>query len=257
VISNIAIEPEIMELISMLRSMGAVIFLSSGREITVQGVEKLFGTEMHILGDRLEAASWASLACASNGEVFVQGIRPETLGNFLSHYTQVGGGYRFEKADGIRFYRKRPLTPTVIETDVFPGFSTDWQQPFAILLTQAKGVSVIHETVYEQRFGYLPILNILGAQTQLTHRCLGSQPCRYQGFDFPHSALIIGPTPLRASEKILTVPDIRAGLAYVIAGAIAEGTTVLDGIEEIERGYGDLPKRLSSIGLQIEKILIS
>ena len=253
VIRNIAIEPEIMELISMLRSMGAIIFLSSGREVTVHGVEKLSGTEMHILGDRIEAASWATLACAADGDIEVSGIRPETLGNFLSHYRQIGGGFEFKGNDKIRFYRARTLTPTVIETDVFPGFSTDWQQPFAVLLTQAQGVSVIHETVHEQRFGYLPILNRLGAQTQLTNRCLGAEPCRYKGFDFFHSALIIGPTPLTASKETLTVPDIRAGLAYVVAGAIAKGTTRLNGIEEIERGYGDLPKRLAAVGLEIQR----
>ena len=254
VIHNVAIEPEIMELVTMLRSMGAIIFMSSSREITVQGVEKLHGTKMNIIGDRLEAASWASLACASKGNIIVSGIRPETLGNFLSYFAQVGGGFEFLSQDTIRFFRNRDLTPAVIETDVFPGFSTDWQQTFAVLLTQASGVSVIHETVYEKRLGYLEILNALGAKTQVTHHCLGSTTCRYTGFDHPHSALIMGPTPFTAPEQPLLIPDLRAGLAYIVAAAMAKGKTVLQAVEQVERGYGDLSLRLAPLGLNIKSI---
>ena len=121
---------------------------------------------MEILGDRIEAASLASLACASNGNIEVSGIRPEILGNFLPYFQQVGGGIELLGADTIRFFRQGPLKATTFETDVYPGFSTDWQQPFAILLTQAEGISVIHETVYENRFGYLSALNQLGARTE-------------------------------------------------------------------------------------------
>ena len=180
VISNAAIEPEIFELITMLRSMGAIIFTSPGREIRVDGVKRLTGTRMEVLGDRIEAASWACLACASNGDVTVHGIRPDILGNFLSYFQQVGGGVELKGAESIRFFRKEPLRSAIIETDVYPGFSTDWQQPFAILLTQADGISIIHETVYEKRFGYLKALDTLGAKTQLTTRCLGEAACRYR-----------------------------------------------------------------------------
>ena len=254
VIHNVAVEPEIMELIAMLRSMGAIIFTSSNREITVKGVEKLHGTRMHIIGDRLEVASWASLACASEGDITVTGCRPETLGNFLSYFSQVGGGFEFKSPDSIRFFRRKKLTSIVIETDVFPGFSTDWQQTFAVLLTQADGVSVIHETVYEQRFGYLNILNALGAKTQVVTHCLGALQCRYTGFDHPHSAIITGPTPFIAPDYPLLIPDLRAGLAYIIAAAMAKGKTVLHAVEQVERGYGDLSKRLSPLGLDIKAV---
>ena len=254
VIRNIAIEPEIMALITMLRAMGAIIFLDSKRCLTVHGVEKLDGTDVHIIGDRIEAASWASLACASDGEIEVSGVKPEQLGNFLSYYNQVGGGYRLIDSDTIKFFRRRELSPTIIETDVYPGFSTDWQQPFSILLTQANGMSVIHETVYEQRFGYLEILNKLGAKTQTAKVCLGSQACRYRGFDYEHSALIYGPTSLKAIKEPIAVPDIRGGLAYLIAAALAEGVTTLTAAEQIERGYGDLMEKLRNVDLRIEKI---
>src|SRR6266571_401910 len=254
-ISNAAIEPEIFELITMLRAMGAIIFTSSEREIRIEGVKRLTGTQMEVLGDRIEAASWASLACASNGDVTVRGIRPETLGNFLSYFQQVGGGVELTGADSMRFFRKGALRPAIIETDVYPGFSTDWQQPFAILLTQADGISIIHETVHENRFGYLRALDKLGARTQLTTHCLGGTSCRYRDRNFEHSAIIIGPTPLAAADYI-TIPDLRAGLAYVIAAAIARGTSIITGIHLLERGYGNIVSRLAAMNLKIERITI-
>lgn len=253
VITNAAMEPEIFELITMLRSMGAIIFTTPNREIRIDGVPALNGTNMPILGDRIEAASWACLACASDGDITVHGIRPETLGNFLSYYQLVGGGIELKGAESIRFFRRGAIRPTMIETDVYPGFSTDWQQPFAILLTQADGISVIHETVYEKRFGYLKALNKLGAKTQLTTHCLGSVPCRYRDGGHEHSAIIMGPTPFHDADEI-TIPDLRAGLAYVIAAAIAPGETQVNGIAFLERGYGDIVPRLTAMNLQIDKV---
>jgi UDP-N-acetylglucosamine 1-carboxyvinyltransferase len=250
-ISNAAIEPEILELVTMLRGMGAVVYTTPGREIVVDGVARLGGTTTAILGDRIEAASWACLACASNGEITVHGIRAETLGNFLSHFRQVGGGFDFVGPESIRFRRQSALSPAVIETDVYPGFSTDWQQPFAVLLTQASGVSVIHETVYEDRFGYLRALNDLGARSQLTTHCLGGGACRYRNGNWEHSALIFGPSPLRAVEQ-LRIPDLRAGLAYVVGAAVASGTTTVAGLPFLERGYGNIVPRLAAMDLRIE-----
>ncbi len=185
----------------------------------------------------------------------MHGIRPETLGNFLSYYRQVGGGFELTGASSIRFYRAEPLKPAIIETDVWPGFSTDWQQPFAILLSQANGISIIHETVHENRFGYLKALDTLGAKTQLTTHCLGGTYCRYRESNFEHSAIIIGPTPFTAVDQIAT-PDLRAGLAYVIAAAVARGTTQVTGAELVERGYGDIVPRLAAMNLQIERVAL-
>src|SRR5207244_3017298 len=147
------------------------------------------------------------------------------------------------------FFRRGKIRPTVIETDVYPGFSTDWQQPFAVLLTQADGISIIHETVYEERFGYLKALNKLGARTQLTTHCLGSAPCRYRDRGYEHSSIINGPSPFHATDYI-TIPDLRAGLAYVIAAAIAPGTTHVTGVPFLERGYGNIVPRLRTMNLQ-------
>jgi UDP-N-acetylglucosamine 1-carboxyvinyltransferase len=255
-ISNAAIEPEIMELITMLRAMGAIIYTLPNRELRIEGVKHLRGTRIAVLGDRIEAASWACLACASNGDVTVHGIRPDTLGNFLSYYQAIGGGIELVGAESIRFFRKEELRPAIIETDVYPGFSTDWQQPFAILLTQANGISIIHETVYEKRFGYLKALDALGARTQLATHCLGSVVCRFRDKSYEHSAIITGPTPFRAADNI-TIPDLRAGLAYVIAAAIARGTSTITGVEFLERGYGNIVPRLASLNLKIERIPLS
>jgi UDP-N-acetylglucosamine 1-carboxyvinyltransferase len=254
VISNAAVEPEIVELITMLRSMGAVIFTSAGREIKIEGVARLQGTRMPIIGDRIEAASWACLAGASDGDITVRGINPNNLGNFLAYFQQVGGGFELLEPDVVRFYRRERLSPAVVETDVYPGFSTDWQQPFAIMLTQANGISIIHETVYENRFGYLRALNQLGANTQLTTHCLGGLPCRFSDQGHEHSAIVVGATQLRADGHVITIPDLRAGLAYVIAAAIARGTSIIRGVHLLERGYGDVVPRLSRMNLKIERV---
>ena len=253
VIANAAIEPEIIELITMLRAMGAIIFVDPNRSIRVEGVPQLYGTTMHVLGDRIEAASWASLACATGGDITVHGIRPNTLGNYLSYYRQVGGGFEMLGEESLRFFRAGDLQSIHLETDVYPGFSTDWQQPFTVLLTQAEGISVVHETVYESRFGYTEVLNQLGARIQLTTKCMG-QKCRFADRNHKHSALILGATPLHAAKEVIDVPDLRAGLAYVIAAALAEGTTTLGNIALLERGYGDLPKRLANMNLQLVRV---
>jgi UDP-N-acetylglucosamine 1-carboxyvinyltransferase len=255
IINNVALEPEIVELITMLRSMGAIIFLSANKELIIHGVEELNGTNFFITGDRIEAASWASLACASNGKIEVSGIRPDLLGNFLPHFMKIGGGFEFLKDDSILFFRKGSLKSTEIETDVHPGFSTDWQQPFATILTQANGISVIHETVHEKRFGYLDILNKFGAKTETVTSCLGFVKCRYRGQDFMHSALIHGATKLKAVSYPIAVPDLRAGLAYLIAATLADGETTLDTAEQIERGYGDLSKKLKNTNIKLKRIM--
>ncbi|MFB6225685.1 MAG: UDP-N-acetylglucosamine 1-carboxyvinyltransferase, partial [Candidatus Paceibacteria bacterium] len=253
VITNAAVEPEVMELITMLRSMGAIIFTTPGREIRIVGVPELSGTFMHILGDRIEAASWAALAGATNGQITVNGIRPETLGNFLSYFREVGGGFQLESEDAITFYRERELTPTFVTTDVYPGFSTDWQQPFAILLTQAEGTSTIHETVFDDRFGYLDALNTLGAKTEVLTECRGT-PCRFEGKQYPHTALIYGKTELQSDGHTIHIPDLRAGLAYIIAAAVTEGDVYVTGVEQVERGYGDIVSKLQDVNLDIERV---
>src|SRR5262249_50534576 len=129
--------------------------------------------------------------------------------------------------------------------------STDWQQPFAVLLSQAEGVSMIHETVYENRFGYLSDLEALGLESQLSEKCLGSFTCRYNNQHHKHSAVIKGSSKLSSDNLFINVADFRAGLVYIIAAAVAEGTTTIGNCNLIERGYGNLIERCKDLSLDL------
>jgi UDP-N-acetylglucosamine 1-carboxyvinyltransferase len=128
---------------------------------------------------------------------------------------------------------------------------TDWQQPAVVLLTQADGMSVVHETVYENRFGYTE-LRRMGARIELSNQCLGRRTCRFVDRDFPHSAVVSGPTPLVGSD--LTIPDPRAGFAYVLAGLLAQGMTRLHDVWYLERGYEDIPGKLGALGVEVRRV---
>jgi UDP-N-acetylglucosamine 1-carboxyvinyltransferase len=123
-----------------------------------------------------------------------------------------------------------------------------WQQPFVVLLTQAKGTSVLHETVYENRFGYTEMLKEMGADISLFHQCLGDKRCRFASLGHPHSLIVKGKTDLIA--KNIAIPDLRAGFAYVMAALIAQGTSEITGLEYLDRGYEDLTGKLECLGVQ-------
>lgn len=247
VIDNAAIEPEIMGLIMMLQKMGAIIELGAGRHIEIQGVEKLHGCEHRVLPDRLEAASFACLALATGGEIFCEDARQEDMITFLNAVRIIGGEYEV-KENGILFRGKPPYRPIEFATDTFPGFSTDWQAPFVVVLTQAEGGSTVHETVYEDRFRYIDTLNEMGADIKLAYLPKQvSGPFKHQNYQ--QSAVITGKSSLKASK--MTVPDIRAGLAYVEAALLADGTSEIDGVDHLERGYEDLYGKLKAIGADI------
>lgn len=249
VIRNAAVEPEIVDLAMLLQAMGAIIHQDVNRTWIIEGVEKLMGTTHQVVPDRLVAASFAIAAVITKGDVFVKGARQVDLLSFLNALRRVGVTYEIRQ-DGIRFQgTDSDFKAIAIETDVFPGFSTDWQQPFVILLTQADGVSIVHETVYEERFGYTDALKKMGAKIQLHKECLGAKECRFRNRDYRHSAVIVGPTALKPST--IVVPDIRAGFSYLLAALIANGTSVLTGVGHLERGYEDLIGKMTSLGAKI------
>jgi UDP-N-acetylglucosamine 1-carboxyvinyltransferase len=134
---------------------------------------------------------------------------------------------------------------------VHPGFMTDWQQPLVVALTQARGLSIVHETVYEQRLGYTDALNQMGATIQVYRDCLGGTPCRFGRRDFKHSAVIAGPSKLHAAE--LVIPDLRAGFSHLIAALAAEGTSRVYGVDLINRGYEDFEGKLAALGAHVER----
>ncbi len=251
IITNAAIEPEILDLIKMLQRMGAIIEIGSNRKIYIEGVKKLHGVKYRIMPDRNEAVSFAIIAIATNGNVFIEQARQEDLIPFLNTIRRIGGEFKV-KDNGIEFFRKNKLKSIELETDTYPGFMTDWQQPTVVLLTQANGTSVVHETVYEDRFGYTKDLNKMGADITVFSKCLGEKICRFQEQGHPHSAVIKGPTPLHGTE--LKIENIRAGCAHVIAALIAKGESKIRGIEHLDRGYENFEKKLLSLGAKLKRV---
>ena len=245
-LSGAAIEPEIMDLIAILQKMGAIISVDTDRVIRIEGVKRLGGYEHRALFDRNEAASWAAAALATEGDIFVGGARQQEMTTFLNVFRKVGGAFEI-KDDGIRFYHPGgDLHSVVIETDVHPGFMTDWQQPLVVALTQAKGISIVHETVYEQRFGFTDALVEMGANIEIYRECLGGTPCRFGQRNFNHSAVISGPTPLKGAD--IRVPDLRGGFSHMVAALAAEGTSNVTNVQLISRGYEHFLQKLTDLG---------
>lgn len=245
-IHNAAVEPEIIDLILFLQKMGCNICLNEDRTICIEKTSSFNEVEHEIIFDRNEIISYALAAVSTKGKVFIKGANHLFLISFLSLFQKVGGKYRILK-DGIEFYYHQPLKGAQhIETAVHPGFMTDWQQPFAVLLTQSAGFSIIHETVYENRFGYVKILKKMGANVELFSQCLGKKPCRFHRMDHAHSLVIQGVTPLKASN--ITIPDLRAGFAYVMAALLASDESTIANVHYLERGYEDIMLKLQSIG---------
>jgi UDP-N-acetylglucosamine 1-carboxyvinyltransferase len=243
-----AVEPEIMDLIAILQKMGAIISVDTDRTIRIEGVKTLDSYEHAALFDRNEAASWAAAALATHGDIFVGGARQQEMMTFLNVYRKVGGAFDI-KDDGIRFYHPGgDLNPVVIETDVHPGFMTDWQQPLVVALTQAKGLSIVHETVYENRFGFTDALVQMGAQIQIYRECLGGNPCRFGQRNFNHSAVISGPTPLHGAD--IRVPDLRGGFSHMVAALAAEGVSNVTNVQLISRGYEHFLSKLEALGAE-------
>jgi len=243
---NAAIEPEIMDLIAVLQKMGAIISVDTDRVIRVEGVARLGGYTHTALPDRIEAASWASAALATGGDVHVRGAKQPDMMTFLNVFRKVGGAFDVDD-DGIRFWHPGgDLSSIVLETDVHPGFMTDWQQPLVVALTQARGLSIVHETVYENRFGFTDALLGMGATIQVYRECLGGLPCRFGQRNFFHSAVISGPTPLHAAD--IEVPDLRGGFSHLIAALTASGQTKVTNLGIISRGYENFIEKLHLLG---------
>jgi UDP-N-acetylglucosamine 1-carboxyvinyltransferase len=199
----------------------------------------------------MEAASWACAALATRGEVYVEHARQQDLMTFLNVFRKIGGAFEVDDG-GIRFWHEGDAPGSVVlETDVHPGFMTDWQQPVVVALTQTSGLSILHETVYENRLGFTHALNEMGATIQLYRECLGGLPCRFGRRNFTHSAVISGPTKLHGAD--ITVPDLRGGFSYLIAALAAEGTSRVHGVELIYRGYERFLDKLDALGAVYEK----
>ncbi|WP_119698816.1 UDP-N-acetylglucosamine 1-carboxyvinyltransferase [Microbacterium halotolerans] len=247
-----AIEPEIMDLIGVLQKMGAIISYEPNRVIFIEGVEELTGYDHRSLFDRNEAVSWACAALVTDGEIFVKGARQYELLTFLNVFRKVGGDFDITD-DGITFRRgENPLKAVMVETDVHPGFMTDWQQPLIVALTQAEGTSVVHETVYENRFGFTDALVRMGADIVVHKDGIDAAERRVARRPLEQAAVISGPTPLKGIDMV--VPDLRGGYSHVIAALAAQGTSRVTGIKLISRGYEKFLDKLTALGADFDVV---
>lgn len=257
VIENASLEPEIDELIDFLNICGANI-KRVNKKIVIKGVKKLKQKKDYQIGnDRNEAVTYAAFALATKGDIKVEGIDKNVLEAFLDKVADAGGGIKVE-GKNIRFFYKGPLRGTDVVTSPHPGFMTDWQAPWAILMTQAKGISTIHETVFENRFGYVGELAKLGARIEFFKPEEKSSLTRYQ-FNTGDKSFVNNKQAIRIHGEttlhngVLEVSDLRAGASLLIAAAVAGGESIVMGASVIDRGYENIDKKLKLLGADIKK----
>lgn len=259
VIENVAHEPEVDDLINFLNQSGAQI-TRNGDKIQVIGVDTLIPPKSAypIMYDQLEAATYGVLALATRGDIFVKNAHKDELLYFLEKVTEAGGGVETKK-DGIRFYYKGPLTKTDVVTLPYPGFRTDWQPQWALLMTQAQGVSTIHETLFENKFGYVDELLKIGAKIDFYKPEVHNVHEVYQFnvtndlLDNLHQAIkIYGPVKLH--NGVLNACDIRAGATVLIAACMAGGESVVQGASIIDRGYEKIEDKLLKLNVDIKRV---
>lgn len=251
-IENAAMEPEVQNLIGMLTAMGArIAYEPAARYLEITGVTRLSGARHRVIPDRNEIVSFAIAALATGGDLVLRGAEAVPLAAFAEALDQMGGRIT-EEEGGLRVAPGGAWRSISVETAPHPGFMTDWQQPLAVLLTQARGTSILHETVYEDRLGYLKDLGRMGARVAVSDECPEGRPCRFASRTFNHTARITGPAALRGVAT--TITDIRAGMAHVIAALSAAGESVISGVSHIDRGYEKLDERLRALGANIRRI---
>lgn len=238
VIENAAKEPEIIDIATLLNKMGAEIRGMGTNVITITGVEKLHGCFHEIIPDRIEAATYLTLAATAGNDVTIENVIPLHLDGLISKLVDIGVELSVDIDKIIVHGRKEKLTAVDIKTAPYPGFATDMQQPLTALLTQCEGQSVVTETIYTERFKHCSELNKMGADIDIR---------------IP-SSFINGPSLLSGTSVEAT--DLRCGACLVIAGLIAQGTTEIHEIYHIERGYENIVGKLRDLGAVIEKVTI-
>lgn len=260
-IVNAAQEPEVDDLVELLIRMGAQIERGENQTITVTGVSRLHGASHEILPDRNETVTFAVAAVTTGGDLTLERTRPALLTAFLAKLEKIGGSFEGGK-EALRVWRDKDkqLANINLETAPHPGFMTDWQQPFCVLLTQAEGESLIYETIYANRFEYTKELNRMGAKIVLLTPQEAGLPFRLDddSYDVAKSgepklvAKVSGPTPLVGRRVV--IPDLRAGATLAIAALSASGKSEVLGIEHIDRGYEAFDEKLRAVGAKMERV---
>ena len=233
IIENAAKEPEIIDVATLLNRMGARVRGMGTNVITIDGVDDLGGCFHEIIPDRIEAATYITLAAAAAKEMTIENIIPTHLEALLSKLQEMGVDMDVNVDSVTIRHTDKALTPVEVTTGPYPGFATDIQQPLTALLTQAHGQSIVTETIYPERFKHCRELNKMGANTDVR---------------IP-SSLINGPTPLYGT--VVEATDLRCGACLVVAGLMAEGITEIHNIYHIDRGYENLDGKLEALGAKI------
>ncbi|CAN5371559.1 UDP-N-acetylglucosamine 1-carboxyvinyltransferase [soil metagenome] len=250
-LTNAATEPEVIELALFLQRMGARILRSPGRRFTIEGVDALRGASTHLAGDRLEAFSYLVAGLISGGEVRVAGCPQANLVTATTTLQRMGADVRITD-EWISATQPDGLQPIAVHTDTHPGFATDWQSPLLVLMTQADGMSVLHETVFEDRVRYpAGVIKAMGGEIEMFDTCLGGDACRFHDGNAPHSAVVRGISKLQGAD--VAIPDVRAGFSGVIAAAVADGPSRIGGVRHLERGYNKPFETLASLGLRLRR----
>lgn len=235
IIDNAAREPEIIDIATLLNKMGARIHGMGTSTLVIDGVDNLHGCFHEIIPDRIEAATYLLIAAAMADDMRVENVIPQHLEAITSKLKEIGINMDIGD-DCIRVFgndHSKALKPTEITTKPYPGFATDVQQPFTVLLTKADGVSRVRESIYEERFKHCFELNKMGASCKV---------------EIPEG-IISGPTPLKGTR--VTATDLRCGAALVVAGLMADGVTEIHDIYHIDRGYDNLDHKLQHLGAKI------
>ncbi|MBM4429018.1 MAG: UDP-N-acetylglucosamine 1-carboxyvinyltransferase [Chloroflexi bacterium] len=235
VIENASVEPEVADLASLLNAMGARIYGAGTGIIQIEGVRRLHGAVYRVMPDRMEAGTFAIAAAITRGRVAIHGRVSRYLGALSSKLSEAGVSVMAEKETYI-VEGTEALSAIDIQTFPYPGFPTDLQAPIGALLTQARGESSIHETMYDGRLLYVDQLRKMGADIQVAGQ----------------TALIHGPSPLRGNK--VRALDIRSGAAVILAGLVADGRTMVSDIGYVDRGYEEIHLKLAQLGARIERV---
>ena len=233
VIDNAAKEPEIVNVATFINNMGARISGAGTSTIKIEGVETLHKCFHEVIPDRIEAGTYIIIGALCGKNLKIDNIIPDHVDSLLSKLEEIGTELEVG-TDYVIISKSDTYKSTTIKTLVYPGFPTDLQQPFTVLLTQCNGKSKVTETIWENRFMHIPYLNDLGADITVKNQ----------------TATIIGPTKLTGTSVVAT--DLRAGAAMVAAGLLAEGTTTITNVEHILRGYEQIVEKLTSVGAKIK-----
>ena len=232
IIKNIAIEPEIIDLINFLNKSGAKIFFNSKRTITIEGVESLKGSTHTVIPDRIEAGTYAVASLISNGKIILNRVDIKAMKNIFNVLKLSGAKLKFNKKNSVTVSRKK-IKSLNIKTIPYPGFPTDMQAQLMSLLCLSNGKSIIKEDIFENRFLHVSELKRMGANIKIKNK----------------SAYIQGVNNFTGAEVMAT--DLRASVSLVLAGLASKGITMVNRIYHLERGYEDLVKKLKKCGASI------